>query len=122
MNPEALPDLSEDTVRAILDDRLDDDTVNALVWRSLGFVYDAAEERWDSSQAIAPWTNDEEPPHFTGSRPATVKLTRATPKKHKQLLKEQLNFSGYRVAELTPRKTRRATAANWLLHVLADQS
>ncbi|MEO1132774.1 MAG: DUF1823 family protein [Cyanobacteria bacterium J06639_1] len=122
MNPEALPDLCEDTVRAILDDRLDDETVNAMVWRTLGFAYDAERQHWDSSGAIAPWTDDEAPPNFIGSRPATVKLTRSTPKAHKQLLKEQLGFAGYRVNDLTPRKTRRATAANWLLHVLAEQS
>ncbi|MCY7274705.1 MAG: DUF1823 family protein, partial [Phormidesmis sp. CAN_BIN44] len=29
--------------------------------------------------------------------------------------KEKLGFAGYKVDELTPRKTRRATIANWLL-------
>lgn len=118
MTVDSLPELTEDTVRDILADRLDDDIVNALVWRSLGFVYDPERQQWDSSRALAPWTDSEEPPNFIGSRPATVKLTRATPPAHKQLLKEQLGFAGYRVDELTPRKTRRATAANWLLHAI----
>lgn len=55
------------------------------------------------------------PPNFVESRPATVKLTRSIPKEHKQLLKEELGFAGYKIDELIPRKTRRATMVNWLL-------
>ena len=40
---------------------------------------------------------------------------------HKQLLKQQLGFAGYRIGTLTPRRTRRATAVNWLLAHLADR-
>ena len=36
-----------------------------------------------------------------------------------QLLKQQLGFAGYRIGELYPRRTRRATAVNWLLAHLA---
>ncbi len=46
-------------------------------------------------------------------------LTRAIAREHKQLLKEQLGFGGYRIGELYPRRTRRATAVNWLLADLA---
>jgi hypothetical protein len=49
-----------------------------------------------------------------------VALTRSIPKQHKQLLKEQLGFGGYRIGELYPRRTRRATAVNWLLAHLAE--
>jgi hypothetical protein len=35
------------------------------------------------------------------------------------LLKQQLGFGGYRISELYPRRTRRATAVNWLLADLA---
>ncbi len=54
-------------------------------------------------------------PDFIASRPATVKLTRSIPPENKQLLKEKLGFAGYKVGELVPRLTRRATIANWLL-------
>jgi hypothetical protein len=54
-------------------------------------------------------------------RPASVALTRSVPGPHKQLLKEQLGFSGYRIGELYPRRTRRATAVNWLLAQLAER-
>jgi hypothetical protein len=50
-----------------------------------------------------------------------VALTRSIPKQHKQLLKEQLGFGGYRIGELYPRRTRRATAVNWLLAHLAER-
>ena len=116
-----LPPLNIDTVWAILKNELDDDTVNALVWRSLNYSYDADSGTWDASTADEGWT-EMEPPNFIGSRPATIKLTRSIPKEHKQLLKERLNFQGYQVHELTPQKTRRATAANWLLHKLTENN
>jgi hypothetical protein len=33
-----------------------------------------------------------------------------------------LGFKGYKVGELVPRKTRRATAVNWLLGHLKEQN
>jgi hypothetical protein len=42
-------------------------------------------------------------------------MTRSIPAENKQLLKDKLGFQGYKVNELVPRKTRRATIANWLL-------
>lgn len=54
------------------------------------------------------------------SRAASVRLTRSIPKESKQLLKRQLQFAGYRITELYPRRTRRATAVNWLLAWLAS--
>ena len=59
-------------------------------------------------------------PEVISIRPASVQLTRSIPRKHKQLLKEQLKFAGYRIGELYPRRTRRATAVNWLLAWLAS--
>ena len=43
-------------------------------------------------------------------------MTRSIPKEHKQGLKNFLNFKGYKINELYPRKTRRATAINWLIY------
>jgi hypothetical protein len=50
-----------------------------------------------------------------------VALTRSIAKEHKQLLKQQLGFAGYKIGELYPRRTRRATAVNWLLAHLAER-
>lgn len=111
-----LPPLTTDTLWAILNDTLDDATTNQLVWQALGYRYDASTQQWDNSQVDPQWRQDyPEPPDFIDSRPATVKLTRSIPAENKQLLKEKLGFGGYKVNELIPRKTRRATMANWLL-------
>jgi Domain of unknown function (DUF1823) len=108
-----LPVLSADTIWAILNDTLDDDTVNRLVWHCLGYRYT---HQWEATDVDPDWRSSyPEPPDFIVSRPATVKLTRSTPPENKQLLKEKLGFAGYKVDELIPRKTRRATMANWLL-------
>ncbi len=112
-----LPDLSIDTVWAILNGQLEDEVVNALVLRSLGFRYDESTQTWDPSQADPAWQTGDIP-HFIANRKDIVKLTRSIPAEDQQLLKEQLKFPGYKIHELTPQKTRRATAANWLLGVI----
>ena len=43
-------------------------------------------------------------------------MTRSIPKDYKQGLKNFLNFTGYKSNELYPRRTRRATAVNWLIY------
>jgi hypothetical protein len=115
---EKLPDLIPSTFSAILDETLPDATVNALLWQALGYRQ-CEDGRWDTSAVNDTWQQDyPEPPNFIDSRPATLKLTRSIPESDKQLLKEQLGFQGYQIAELTPRRTRRATAVNWLLSFL----
>jgi hypothetical protein len=111
-----LPPLTNDTLWAILNDELDDRTVNQLIWQGLGYEYNPETQQWDNTAVATEWREAyPEPPDFIESRPATVKLTRSIPKDNKQLLKEELGFQGYSVSELVPRKTRRATAVNWLL-------
>jgi hypothetical protein len=111
-----LPALTTETVWAIAQDELDDDSTHRLVWHCLGYRYDEASQRWDASETPADWAVVyPEPPLFVESRPATVKLTRSIPPEDKQLLKEKLQFQGFKVGELVPRLTRRATMANWLL-------
>jgi hypothetical protein len=110
-----LPPLNTSTIWDIINDTIDDDTVNALVWNCLGYRLNP-DNTWDNSAVSPEWRTDyPEPPNFIESRPATVKLTRSIPSENKQLLKEKLGFEGYKVNELVPRKTRRATIANWLL-------
>lgn len=109
-----LPPLNTDTIWAILNDEIDDATVNHLVWHCLGYRYDE-QGGWSTAEVLPEWQEYPEPPDFIDSRPATVKLTRSIPPEHKQLLKGSLGFKGYKVGEFGPRQTRRATAANWLL-------
>lgn len=111
-----LPPLSTATIWGILNDELEDTTVNQLVWQCLGYRYDADRQTWDISTVAPEWREAyPEPPDFIADRPPNVKLVRSTPPANKQLLKEQLGFAGYKVNELVPRKTRRAQISNWLL-------
>jgi Domain of unknown function (DUF1823) len=111
-----LPLLNTETIWAILNETIDDATVNQLVWHYLGYRYDDASNKWDTTQVAEEWRQEyPQPPDFIEHRPPTVKLTRSIPPENKQLLKEQLGFKGYKLGEFGPRQTRRATAANWLL-------
>ncbi|MCC5637232.1 DUF1823 family protein [Nostoc sp. CHAB 5844] len=118
-----LPPLNTDTVWGILKDQIDDATVNQLVWHYLGYRYNSTTNKWDNSEVLPEWRDEyPEPPNFLESRPATMKLTRSIPKEYKQSLKEKLGFKGYKIGEFTPRETRRATAANWLLSYWQQQN
>lgn len=111
-----LPTLSTATIWAIINDTIEDTTVNQLVWNCLGYRYDETTQKWDISNVAAEWQEAyPEPPDFISDRPPNVKLVRTTPAENKQLLKEKLGFQGYKINELIPRKTRRAQIANWLL-------
>ncbi|BDI14587.1 hypothetical protein ANSO36C_03890 [Nostoc cf. commune SO-36] len=114
-----LPPLNTETIWAILEEKVDDATVNQLLWHYLGYRYDSSTALWDTSQVAPEWQNEyPQPPDFIESRAATVKLTRSIPVENKQMLKQKLGFKGYKIGEFGPRQTRRATAANWLLSYL----
>ncbi len=111
-----LPELTTANIWGIINDEISDDITNQMVWHCLGYQLNPTSGQWDASNVAPEWQQEyPEPPNFIDSRPATVKLTRSIPAEHKQLLKEQLGFKGYKIDELVPRKTRRATIANWLL-------
>ncbi len=117
-----LPALNTNTIWSILNEEIDDATVNQLVWYYLGYRYDESNQSWDTSKVALDWREQyPEPPNFIENRPPTVKLTRSIPKENKQLLKEKLGFKGYKIGEFGPRQTRRATAANWLLNYMQQQ-
>ncbi|MBD2576590.1 DUF1823 family protein [Oscillatoria sp. FACHB-1406] len=118
-----LPPLNRDTLWAILNETIEDATVNQLVWHYLGYRYDPQTQTWDNSAVPDDWRADyPEPPDFIENRPPTVKLTRSIPPENKQLLKETLGFKGYKVGEFGPRQTRRATMANWLLSYMQQNN
>lgn len=111
-----LPPLNTETIWAIINDTIDDATVNQLLWYYLGYRYDTTTKTYDHSQVETAWRDEyPQPPDFIDSRPATMKLTRSIPPENKQLLKEKLGFKGYKIGEFGPRQTRRATMAGWLL-------
>jgi hypothetical protein len=111
----ALPELNQATLWGIIRDEIDDATTNSLVWHYLGYRQNG-DGSWNNSAVADEWQEKyPEPPDFIENRPPTVQLTRSIPAENKQLLKEQLGFEGYKIGELIPRKTRRATIVNWLL-------
>jgi hypothetical protein len=113
---ENLPPLNNDTIWQIIDEKLDNDLVNKLVWYYLGYRYDSVNQTWDISQLEESWKQEyPSPPDFIANRPPNVKLTRSILPENKQLLKEELGFKGYKIGEFGPPQTRRATIANWLL-------
>jgi len=134
--------LSRELLEAVLADRLSDRFVCELVWARLGYHPPADTSPADLPLADpppgaaspgadpAPWSAGPATPsdwaaayptapELIASRAASVRLTRSIAAESKQLLKQQLGFSGYRIGELYPRRTRRATAVNWLLADLA---
>jgi hypothetical protein len=118
-----LPPLDTDTIWAILNESITDLQVNQLLWHYLGYRYDRSGHTWNVSEVTSEWLETyPTPPDFIASRPATVKLTRSIPAEHKQLLKEQLGFKGYKIGDFGPRQTRRATAASWLLAYMATHA
>ena len=114
--------LSRALLEAVLDDRTSDRFVCELIWPRLGYE-PAGSGIWSAGPATeSPWRESFPiAPEVIAERPASVALTRSIAKEHKQLLKQQLGFAGYRIDELYPRRTRRATAVNWLLAHLAER-
>ena len=116
--------LSRSLLLELLADRITDCFVVKLVWERLG--YQPEEFPYDVWLAGKNTPNEwiqafPKAPEVIAEREASIKLTRSIPKEYKQLLKQKLNFSGYRIGELYPRRTRRATVANWLLAWMAAQ-
>ncbi|KMM16926.1 DUF1823 family protein [Synechococcus sp. GFB01] len=115
--------LSRPLLEAVLADRVSDRFVCELIWPRLGYAPDGS-GTWSAGPATSAAWREPFPiePQFIAERPASVALTRSIAREHKQLLKQQLGFPGYRIGELYPRRTRRATAVNWLLAHLAERS
>ena len=102
----------------VLEDKVSDVFVCELVWERLFYTREKNTNDWISSELTpANWSEKfVKAPQIISERIASVHLTRSIPKEHKQGLKNFLNFKGYKINELYPRRTRRATAINWLIY------
>lgn len=128
VNADSFP-LSRALLKAVLEDRTSDRFVCELVWCRLGYQPEreasqgSSASTWLAGPATPSTWIDAFPqaPEVIAERPASVALTRSIQAAHKQLLKQQLGFAGYRIGELYPRRTRRATAVSWLLAHLAER-
>ena len=102
----------------VLEDKVSDVFVCELVWERLFYTKKKNTNDWISSELTEAYWSEKflKAPQIISERTASVHLTRSIPKKHKQGLKNVLNFKGYKINELYPRRTRRATAVNWLIY------
>ena len=110
--------ICKDLLFLVLEDRVSDVFVCELVWERLFYKRDLPENDLTPS-GLTPFYWSEKfvnAPEIISERKASVHLTRSIPKEHKQGLKNILNFKGYKINELYPRRTRRATAVNWLIY------
>ena len=108
----------------ILEDKVSDIFVCELVWERLFYINQPSMDEWISSPLTSSYWSEKfiKAPQIISERSASVHLTRSIPKDHKQNLKKILNFEGYKINELYPRRTRRATAVNWLIYWAIDSS
>ena len=102
----------------VLEDKVSDVFVCELVWERLFYNRETTLNSWVSSALTPTYWSEKfvKAPQIISERIASVHLTRSIPKEHKQGLKNFLNFKGYKISELYPRRTRRATAVNWLIY------
>ena len=109
--------LSKSLLMAIINDQVSDRFVCELIWERLYYLNNEMSDSWLASNKTPPYWSSKfiQAPQIISERPASIHLTRSIKKENKQGLKEFLNFKGYKVNELYPRKTRRATAVNWLI-------
>ena len=109
--------LSKKLLYSILDDQVSDVFVCELIWERLFYIYEKSVEAWISSEFTPLYWSEKynKAPQIISERGPSIHLTRSIPKDHKQGLKRILNFKGYSINELYPRRTRRATAVNWLI-------
>jgi len=110
--------ICEKLLLLILEDKVSDVFVCELVWERLFYTKELDLNDWvPSSLTPTYWAEKfEKAPQIISERIPSVHLTRSIPKEYKQGLKNFLNFKGYRINELYPRRTRRATAVNWLIY------
>ena len=102
----------------VLEDKVSDVFVCELVWERLFYFRERKLNNWVPSALTPTYWSEKfvKAPQIISERAASLHLTRSIPKEYKQGLKNFLNFKGYKIDKLYPRRTRRATAVNWLIY------
>ena len=110
--------ISKELLFLILEDNVSDVFVCELVWERLFYKKELPRNDWFSDALTPTYWSERfvKAPQIISERKASIHLTRSIPKEYKQGLKNFLNFKGYKINELYPRRTRRATAVNWLIY------
>lgn len=124
-------ELANENILKIVKSECTDLEVNTLVWKGLGYRFNAEKEEWENTECFPKWREKyPTPPDFIGmqrvyarevdaiSLRSTQALVKSVPVDNKQGLKENmkpLGWKGFQYAELTPNLTRRAQCGNWLV-------
>jgi len=110
--------ICKDLLFLVLEDKVSDVFVCELVWERLFYIREGTLNNWVPSASTPAYWSEKfvKAPQIISERIASVHLTRSIPKEYKQGLKNFLNFKGYKISELYPRRTRRATAVNWVIY------
>jgi hypothetical protein len=125
-------ELTDRNLYKIIDGTASDLEVNTLVWKCLGYRFDAEAKKWMPAEVFPKWKEQyPEPPDMVGMQRMFSKevdgpclrnnqaLVRSIPVDNKKSYLKQymkpFGFTGYQVAELTPNLTRKAQCTNWLL-------
>jgi len=125
-------ELTDENMYRIIERKASDLDVNTLVWKCLGYRFDADNKSWAPAEVFPKWKDRfPDPPDFIGMQRIYSKeidgpslrnnqsLVRSIPAENKASYSKkhmlQFGFTGYKVSELTPNLTRRAQCINWLL-------
>lgn len=124
-------DLSDTNLVKIVQLETTDIDTNVLLWKCLGYTYDAESNAWTNANVFPKWkAKFPEPPDMIGVtrkydpdtdkvvRNASMDLMRSIPRTFKGGIRnlQHVGFKGFKLNELTPNKTRRAQSVNWMLY------
>ena len=129
--PVTAADLADENLVKIVSEEASDADVNVLLWKCLGYRYNAASSTWTSEEVFPKWAAKfPSPPDLIGVtrrydpetdkivRNASMDLMRSIPRDFKGGVRSlsRVGWKGFKLSELTPNKTRRAQSANWLIY------
>ena len=128
----SLTELTDENIVKIVNLEATDTECNYIAWKCLGYRYNNEKKIFEGSENVFPkWlTKYPNPPDIIGIkrdyrpeidkevRNASMDLMRSIPRDYKGGVRqlESIGWKGYKLAELTPNKTRRAQLCNWLIY------
>eukprot|EP00752_Nemacystus_decipiens_P006874 g6175.t1 len=125
-------ELANENLIKVVAEKSTDDELNWLLWKCLGYRYNPETDTWKPVSVFPRWQERyPEPVDFVGVtriydpridkpvKTALQTLVRSVRPEFKQLLVDELKplgFTGLKLDELTPNRTRRAQLVNFLLY------
>ena len=129
-----MAELADANLVGIVSEQASDSDVNVLLWKCLGYRYNKegdAPPAWSSEEVFPKWAAKyPSPPDMIGItrrydpetdrhvRNASMDLMRSIPRDFKGGVRSltEVGWRPWKLNELTPNRTRRAQAANWLIY------